>query len=137
MCDNPLIGKHYPVFGKRFPDMSEVYDKNIRKKILSIAKKNKIKVWEGLYFAVTGPSYETPAEINAYRKLGGDVVGMSLIPETIVANQSGIKTVALTYVSNKASGLAKKSLTHEEVLQTGKKASVSIEKLIRDFVKDI
>ena len=137
MCDNPLIGKHYNEFGNRFPDMTDIYDKNMRKQILKTAKADKIKVKEGVYFAVSGPSYETPAEVNAYRKLGGDVVGMSLVPEAIVANQMNMKVSALTYVSNKASGVSKKSLTHEEVLQTGKKSSALLEKIITDFVKEL
>ena len=137
MCDNPLIGKHYNEFGDRFPDMTKIYDKNLIKKILKFVKSNKMKVYEGVYFAVSGPSYETPAEINAYRKLGGDVVGMSLVPEAIVANQMNMKVTALTYVSNKASGLSKKILTHNEVLQAGKKAAVSIKKIITNFVKEL
>lgn len=136
MCDNPLIGKHYKEFGNRFPDMTNIYDKIIIKQILKFAKNNKIKIHEGIYFAVSGPSYETPAEINAYRKLGGDVVGMSLVPESIVANQMNMKVTALTYISNKASGLSKNSLTHKEVLQAGKNAAISIEKIIRNFVKE-
>ena len=137
MCNNPLIGTHYDEFGKRFPDMTNIYDKDIRKQILKIAKNNKIKIREGIYFAVSGPSYETPAEINAYRKLGGDVVGMSLVPESIVANQMNMKISALTYVSNKASGLSKKSLTHTEVLQSGKTAAISIEQIIKAFIKEL
>ena len=137
MGNNPLIGKHYDEFGDRFPDMTNIYDNNAINKILKTAKSKKIKVHKGVYFAVSGPSYETPAEINAYRKLGGDVVGMSLVPEAIVANQMNIKTAALTYVSNKASGISKNTLTHEEVLQTGKKATVAIEKIITNFVKDL
>ena len=137
MYDNPLIGKHYNEFGARFPDMTNIYDKNIIKRVLNIAKNNKIKIHEGIYLAVSGPSYETPAEIKAYSKLGSDVVGMSLIPESIVANQMNMKIMALTYVSNKASGLSKNSLTHSEVLKIGKKASVSIEKLIKGFVKEL
>lgn len=137
MGDNPLIGKHYDEFGDRFPDMTNIYDNNAINKILKVAKSKKIKVHKGVYFAVSGPSYETPAEINAYGKLGGDVVGMSLVPEAIVANQMGIKVSALTYASNKASGLSKKSLTHEEVLQAGKKAAVSMEKIITSFVKEL
>ncbi|MBO7611423.1 MAG: purine-nucleoside phosphorylase [Elusimicrobia bacterium] len=137
MGNNPLIGKHYEEFGDRFPDMTNIYDKTVINKILKIAKNKKITVHKGVYFAVSGPSYETPAEINAYGKLGGDVVGMSLVPEAIVANQMGIKVSALTYVSNKASGLSKKSLTHEEVLQAGKKAAASMEKIITSFVKEL
>ena len=137
MCDNPLIGKHYDEFGKRFPDMTNIYNTNIRKQMLKIAKNNKIKIHEGIYFAVSGPSYETPAEINSYKKLGGDVVGMSLVPESIVANQMNINVAALTYVSNKASGLSKNNLTHSEVLKAGKLASLSIETIIKDFVKEL
>ena len=137
MGNNPLIGKHYKEFGDRFPDMTNVYDKNEINKITKIAKRNKINIQKGVYFAVSGPSYETPAEINAYRKLGGDVVGMSLVPETIVANQMKMKVSALTYVSNKASGISKKSLTHKEVLEAGKKAAVAIEKIITSFVKEL
>ena len=137
MCNNPLIGKHCSEFGDRFPDMTDIYNKDIRKQILKTAKNNKIKVKEGVYFAVSGPSYETPAEVNAYRKLGGDVVGMSLVPESIVANQMNMKVSALTYIANKASGLSKKSLTHGEVLQIGKKSSVSMEKIITDFIKEL
>ena len=137
MCNNPLIGKHYDEFGKRFPDMTNIYNKDIKKQMLKIAKNNKIKIHEGIYFAVSGPSYETPAEINSYRKLGGDVVGMSLVPESIVANQMNMKIAALTYVSNKASGLSKNNLTHSEVLKAGKTASLSIEKIIKDFVKEL
>ena len=136
MGNNPLIGKHYREFGNRFPDMTNVYDKSEINKISKIAKSNKINIQKGVYFAVSGPSYETPAEINAYRKLGGDVVGMSLVPEAIVANQMKMKVAALTYVSNKASGISKKSLTHEEVLRAGKKAAVSMEKIITDFIKE-
>lgn len=137
MGNNPLIGKHYNEFGDRFPDMTNIYDKNLIKQILKFAKSNKIKIYEGVYFAVSGPSYETPAEINTYRQLGGDVVGMSLIPEAIVANQMDMKITALTYISNKASGLSKNSLNHEEVLQAGKKATVSIKKIITNFVKEL
>ena len=137
MGNNPLIGKHYNEFGDRFPDMTNIYDKNGIDKILKIAKNNKVTVHKGVYFAVSGPSYETPAEINAYRKLGGDVVGMSLVPEAIVANQMKMKVSALKYVSNKASGLSKNSLTHKEVLQAGKKAAVSMEKIITNFVKEL
>lgn len=132
---NPLIGKHYKEFGARFPDMSEVYDKSFRKTVIKNAKNKNIKIYEGTYFAVSGPSYETPAEILVFAALGADVVGMSLVAESIVAKQSGMKVLALTYVSNKASGLAKKSLSHKEVLDAGKKASENMEKIIKDFVR--
>lgn len=134
--NNPLIGKHYNVFGVRFPDMTDLYNENIRKKVVQIAKENKIKCYEGIYFAVSGPSYETPAEIFAYRNLGADVVGMSLVAESIVAKQMGMDILALAYISNKASGISKKILAHNEVLSAGKEAAKSIEKIINDFIKE-
>lgn len=134
---NPLTGKHYNIFGNRFPDSSNIYDKALRKTVKQISVKNKIKIHEGVYFAVTGPSYETPAEVKAFKKLGGDVVGMSLVPESITASQEGIKTVALTYVSNKAAGISKKQLSHGEVLALGKKAGISLEKIISELTVKI
>lgn len=135
-ANNPLIGKNYKEFGARFPDMTNVYDEKFRKKALQIAVKNKIKAYDGIYFAVSGPSYETPAEICAYRKLGADVIGMSLITESIVAKQMEMNILALTYVSNKASGIAERVLMHKEVLVAGKKSAGLIEKIISNFVKD-
>ena len=132
---NPLMGKHYPQFGNRFPDLTNVYDKNLRKIAKQQATKNKIK--EGVYFAVTGPSYETSAEIKAFRKLGGDVVGMSLVTESITAAQMGIKVLALTYVSNKAAGITTQKLSHKEVLALGKKAATSLEKIITEVTGKI
>jgi len=134
---NPLIGKHYQQFGNRFPDLTNVYDKNLRKTAKQQATKNKIKIKEGVYFAVTGPSYETPAEIKAFRKLGGDVVGMSLVTESITAAQMGIKVLALTYVSNKAAGITAQKLSHNEVLALGKKAATSLEKIITEVTGKI
>lgn len=134
MGNNPLIGTHYKEFGERFPDMTNVYDKVFRDKIKNIAEKENIKIYEGTYFAVSGPSYETPAEIAAYEKFGGDVVGMSLITESIPACQMKMKVAAITYVSNKASGLSQEILSHEEVLAIGKKASINMEKIIKGLV---
>ncbi len=134
---NPLTGFHYKEFGERFPDMSSIYNRDFRDKIKNIAEHKKIKVYEGIYFAVSGPSYETPAEVAAFAKLGGDVVGMSLIAESIVACQAGIKTAAITYVSNRASGLSDENLSHEEVLELGKKASINMEQIIKRFVSEI
>ncbi len=137
MGNNPLIGTHYEEFGERFPDMTNIYDGDLRNKIKNIADKENIKIYEGVYFAVSGPSYETPAEISAFEKLGGDVVGMSLIPESIPARQTGMKVVAITYVSNKASGLSEEQLSHEEVLDIGKKASTKIEQIVKQFVLEV
>lgn len=137
MGDNPLIGTHYTEFGERFPDMSNIYNEDLRKKIKDIAEKENIKIQEGIYFAVSGPSYETSAEVSAFAKLGGDVVGMSLVPESIPACQMGMKVIAITYVSNKASGLSDEKLSHEEVLAIGKNTSIKMETIIRQFVQQI
>jgi purine-nucleoside phosphorylase len=123
--NNPLIGKHYKEFGERFPDMSAVYDAQLIKKA---AKAAKIKIHEGVYLGVSGPSYETPAEISAFRKLGADVIGMSVVYEAAAASQMKMKVLGLTYVSNAAAG---KNLSHKEVLEAGKSASAKIVKIVK------
>jgi len=137
MGDNPLVGEHYEEFGERFPDMSEVYDKNLRIVAKKVAKKLNIKLYEGVYLAGRGPSYETPAEIKMFKKLGADVVGMSVIPEAIVANQQKMKVLAIAYVSNLAAGLTKKMLSHEEVLEIAERVKDKLGKLIKGIVKEI
>jgi purine-nucleoside phosphorylase len=135
--DNPLRGEHFEEFGERFPDMSEVYDKNLREIAKDVAKELNIKVYEGVYLAGRGPSYETPAEIKMFKKLGADVVGMSVVPEAIVANQARIKVLAITYISNLAAGISKKALSHKEVLETANLADKKINKLIKGMIERI
>jgi purine-nucleoside phosphorylase len=135
--DNPLRGEHFEEFGERFPDMSEVYDKNLREIAKDVAKELNIKVYEGVYLAGRGPSYETPAEIKMFKKLGADVVGMSVVPEAIVANQARIKVLAITYISNLAAGISKKALSHKEVLETANLAGKKINKLIKGVIERI
>jgi len=137
MGDNPLVGEHYEEFGERFPDMSEVYDKNLRIVAKKVAKKLNIKLYEGVYLASRGPSYETPAEIKMFKKLGADVVGMSVVPEAIVANQQKMKVLAIAYVSNLAAGLTKKMLSHEEVLEIAERVKDKLGKLIKGIGKEI
>ncbi len=135
--DNPLIGPHNEEFGVRFPDMSEVYSKQLRQLAKKVANKFKIKVYEGIYNASCGPSYETPAEVQAFKKLGADVVGMSVVPESIVANQSGIKVLGISYVSNLAAGISKTVLTHEEVLENAKKVASKLNLLVKEIIKKL
>ncbi len=135
--DNPLRGQHYNEFGERFPDMSNIYTEELRKVVINVAKKLKIKVYEGTYLATRGPSYETPAEIKAFKLLGADVVGMSVVPEAIVAHQESIKVLALAYVSNLAAGISKKPLSHAEVLEIATTVAGKLNKLIRGVVKSI
>mgnify|MGYP001355673406 CR=1 FL=1 len=100
LLPNPLIGKHYPEFGDRFPDMSESYDKELIRKALKIAEENHIKVQQGCYVGVTGPTLETPKEYQYFRIIGGDAVGMSTVPEVIAAHQMGIPCFAVSIITD-------------------------------------
>ncbi len=133
--DNPLIGNYDEVFGNMFPDMNNPYDGKILKFTLNEAKKLAIKAKPGIYFAVSGPSYETPAEVRVYRMLGGDVVGMSVVPEVIAAKQMKMKVLGICWVSNLGSGISTKTLEHNEVLELGKKVSGKIKFLLKAVLK--
>lgn len=130
---NPLIGKNDDTLGTRFPDMSEVYSKQLR----DLAKSSMPELKEGVYLAATGPSYETPSEIKMFRGFGADLVGMSTIPEAIVANYCGIKVLAISLVTNLASGISKTQLNHEEVVAAGKAAGEKFTKLVREIIEKI
>lgn len=135
---NPLIGKNDDSMGTRFPDMSEIYNKDL----INIAQKSadniNIKIQKGVYLAGTGPSYETPAEIRMMRTLGADVVGMSTVPEAIVANWCGMKVLGITCVSNSASDVnGKGKLTHSEVIETANIAKLKFKKFIVEIIKNI
>lgn len=132
---NPLIGKNVDSFGTRFPDMSNAYDIELREKVKKIAKENNIELKEGVYVCMSGPSYETPAEIKMIRVIGGDAVGMSTVPEVIVANHSGIKVIGISCMTNMAAGILDKPLEHREVIETSKIASTKFKKLIRCIIK--
>ena len=118
MGENPLRGKNDEHFGVRFPDMSEVYNKNLIKIVDAAARHLRIDIKHGVYFASSGPSYETPAEINMARTLGADAAGMSTVPEAIVANYCGMNVIGISCISNYASGVSSKKLTHQEVIRT-------------------
>ncbi|MBI5573401.1 MAG: purine-nucleoside phosphorylase [Elusimicrobia bacterium] len=133
MGENPLMGTEGALQGTRFPDMSTVYKSELIEKAQKCAKALKIKIQKGVYFAGTGPSYETPAEVNMARILGADVVGMSTVPEAIVANHCGIKVLGISYISNMAAGILKQPLNHQEVIAIGKK----IEKRLSSYIKEI
>jgi purine-nucleoside phosphorylase len=100
LLPNPLVGKHYPEFGDRFPDMSESYDKDLIKRAVKIAAENNIKVQQGCYVGVTGPTLETPKEYQYFRIIGGDAVGMSTVPEVIVAHQMSIPCFAISIITD-------------------------------------
>ena len=116
---NPLIGPNDDRFGVRFIDMSEAYARDFRKIALEEGKRHKIDIYEGVYAAVSGPSYETPAEICFLRTIGADLVGMSTVPEVIVARHSGIKVLAISCVTNMAAGILNQPINHAEVMETG------------------
>ena len=114
---NPLIGDRSDV-GVRFPDMSTVYDAEIRAKLKAWAAENKTDLKEGVYLATTGPSFETPSEVRAFGILGADAVGMSTVPEAIVAKKLGLRVLGISCITNAAAGISKEPLTHEEVSET-------------------
>jgi purine-nucleoside phosphorylase len=131
---NPLVGAEDPRFGLRFIDMTEAYSKSYRRIALEAGKRLGIDLAEGVYLALLGPSYETPAEIRFFRTIGADLVGMSTVPEVIVARQMGIKVLAISCVTNMAAGTTDAPIHHEEVLEIGRKISGQFKALLRDIV---
>lgn len=131
---NPLIGRNIDEFGPRFPDMSNPYDRELIEIAKNVSKNVDVPVVEGVYFMLTGPNYETPAEIRAIRKLGGDAVGMSTVPEVIVANHSGIKVLGISCITNMAAGILDQPLNHEEVIETSMKVREKFIKLVKGIV---
>ena len=118
MGSNPLVGPNDERFGARFPDMTMAYSARLRQVAREAATAIRIKVEEGVYIAVTGPSYETPAEIRAFRVMGADAVGMSTVPEAIVARHMGMEVAGISCITNMAAGVLPEPLVHEEVLAT-------------------
>jgi len=137
MGTNPLIGKNDNTLGTRFPDMSEVYKRDLRELAKNCAKNLDIDLKEGVYLATTGPSYETPAEIRMFRTLGADAVGMSTVPEAIFANYCGMKVLGISCITNYAAGVSDKKLTHTEVIESADKAKESFKSLIKEIIKNI
>lgn len=131
---NPLVGVHHPEWGARFPDMSEVYDSGLRARLMTCAARNDIRAIEGVYAFNYGPSYETPAEIRAYRTIGADAVGMSTVPEAMFAKACGMRVAGLSLISNLAAGISPTPLVHSEVVAAGEAAKPKMTKLIGDFI---
>lgn len=134
---NPLVGPNEAELGPRFPDMSNGYNKALRVQAQEIAKGLGIDIREGVYVGVSGPSYETPAEIRMFRIMGGHAVGMSTVPEVIVANHAGMKVLGITCISNMAAGILDQPLTHEEVMETTEKAKANFINLVKAIVKEV
>ena len=132
---NPLIGPNIDELGTRFPDMSEVYDSDLQKAIITAAKENGIFLQEGVYAQLTGPSFESPAEIRVLRALGCDAVGMSTVVEAIAANHMGMKICGISCICNLAAGMTVNPLTHKEVQEAADKAAPNFKKLVTETVK--
>lgn len=130
MGSNPLIGPNLDQFGPRFPDMTTAYSTDLRAHIKSVFQRVGLSYREGVYIGLSGPTYETPAEVEHLRRIGGDAVGMSTVPETIALRHMGIKVAAISCITNKAAGLSEHPLSHEEVTETGKK----VEKVFSDVL---
>lgn len=132
---NPLIGPNLDELGPRFPDMSSVYDKDLQDVIRSVAKDNNIKLQEGVYCQLTGPSFESPAEIRLLAGLGVSAVGMSTVNEAIAANHMGMKICGISCICNLAAGMSATPLSHEEVQEAADKAAPLFTKLVTESIK--
>jgi purine-nucleoside phosphorylase len=128
---NPLVGPNDDRFGVRFPDMTHAYAKEYRVLAREEAARLNIPLHEGVYAGLLGPSYETPAEIEYLRRIGGDLVGMSTVAEVIVARHMGIKVLAISCVTNMAAGILDQPLSHAEVMETGERVKTTFESLLR------
>ena len=131
---NPLIGPNDERFGERFPDMTRVYWKPYQVAALQEGKRLGIEMAEGVYAALTGPSYETPAEIRYLRAIGADLVGMSTVPEAIAAAQLGIRVLGISCVTNMAAGILDRPITTEEVMETGERVKADFVALLRAVI---
>ncbi len=134
---NPLVGPNDESVGPRFVSLENAYDRDLRERVLEISKRLKIMVQEGVYISLLGPSFETPAEIRAYRTLGADAVGMSVVPEVIIARHCGLEVVGLCAITNLAVGLSLEKVTHEMTLRYGELGARKLVKLINEFVKEV
>ena len=137
MGDNPLRGANDERFGPRFPDMSSVYSPELQELAIEESKAIGVEVRRGVYCALSGPSYETPAEIHLLRNLGADAVGMSTVPEAIVARHMGLEVLGISCITNMAAGISDEPINHEEVMATGDRVRDSFTELLRRIVAGI
>jgi purine-nucleoside phosphorylase len=131
---NPLLGPNDPRFGPRFPDMTDVYDREYQDAAIGEAHAMGVELRRGIYAALSGPSYETPAEIRMLRLLGADAVGMSTVPEAIVARQMGLRVLGISCITNMAAGVIDKPINHEEVIETGERVRATFAELLRRVI---
>jgi xanthosine phosphorylase len=131
---NPLVGPNDDAFGPRFVSMDDVYDKTLREYLHAAAKKIEVPLHEGIYLSTLGPIFETPAEIRAFRILGADVVGMSTVPEVMVAKHCGMRVVVVSVITNLAAGMSDEKLSHEGTLHYANMASQRLCRLVSTFM---
>jgi len=131
---NPLRGPNEDRFGPRFPDMSEVYSRELQELVVEEARALGITIRRGVYAALAGPSYETPAEIHMLRAFGADAVGMSTVPEAIVARHMGMKVLGISCITNMAAGISESPINHEEVMETGQRVRETFTQLLRGII---
>lgn len=137
MGANPLRGRNDERFGARFPDMTEVYSRDYQRLARAAAREMNYDLRRGVYCALSGPTYETPAEIHYLRYVGADAVGMSTVPEAIVARHQGMKIVAISCISNYAAGISEEEINHEEVMETGKQIAETFKNLLKGIIPKI
>ena len=134
---SPFVGEHVAEWGERFPDMTEVYDRHLAELLHASANRVGVRVMDGVYAYSTGPCYETPAEIRAYKAQGADVVGMSTVPEAVFAKACEMKIAGLSLVTNLAAGISMRPLDHQEVVAAGESAKSVMRLLLDDFMSRI
>lgn len=133
---NPLIGPNDDKFGPRFPDLTQAYDSDYQKLVKEVASELNLTLQEGIYYGTTGPTYETPAEVRMIQTVGGDAVGMSTVPEVIVARHAGMRVIGISCISNLAAGMGEQ-LNHEDVITVTTKIRSSFKKLIVNILQKI
>jgi purine-nucleoside phosphorylase len=136
LLGNPLLGPNEEALGERFIDMSEAYDRGLRDVAEAACRATGVRSHRGVYLALTGPSFETPAEIRMFRTLGADAVGMSTVPEVIAARHMGIRVVGLSCITNMAAGVLDRKLDHREVLETGERVKAALIEVLARIVTD-
>ena len=137
MGSNPLLGEHQAVWGPRFPDQSQLYDPALQQLLRQAGASAGVPLSAGVYLAASGPTYETPAEVRAFQALGADAVGMSTVPEAMLANAAGLRVAGLSCITNLAAGLSPTPLTHEEVTDTTRSAMSQMKRLLSAFWEEM
>jgi purine-nucleoside phosphorylase len=135
--NNPLRGPNLAEYGPRFPDMSRVYDRELRATARKVAQANKMNLYEGVYICLAGPTFETPADLRFLRGVGVDAVGMSTVPEATVARHGGMRVLGISGISNKANLDGETETTHEEVLEAGQVIVPKLTTLITGVLKNL